>query len=158
MAGHLLIYEGGHPTTWQRFKAHVIEVSVVAASLLLGLTVSLLGLTEHGYVGSSLAVLPTSLVVALGLAHLGGSATALIGLLVTRKRVDVEIHTEQAGWMLISAAWFAFAFAMWRFTDDAFVSIELGLVFGCGSVIRAWVLREVEEQQRRRLRASGVKA
>lgn len=158
MAGHLLIYEGGRPTIWQRFKAHVVEIAVAMVSTLLGATVITLGLTGQGYVGSSLAALPTLLVIALGVTHLMGSALALIGLLVTRKRVDVEIHTEQAGWILISAAWLAFAFAMWRFTDDAFVSIELGVVLGIGATVRAWVLREVEQQQRQRLRAVGVEA
>lgn len=158
MAGHLLIYATPHPSVWQRFKAHIIEVTVGTVSLLVGLLVAVVSGTPAALVTSSLGQLPAPLLFALGLTHVVGGSLALIGLLISRKLIDAEIHTEQAGWIGVSVGWAAYAFGLWWFGDGSAVSITLGAILAGGAAARAWVLSEIEEQARERLRQFGVQA
>lgn len=150
MANHMLIYLDAD-TFPRRLKAHIVEIGVAALSSTVGgIVVAASIMAPTTYASSSLSSLPELAVMLLGFTHLLAGALVLLGLLVPRSDFAVEIHTEQAGWILCAVGWAAFGWAMWYFAEGSTVSVALGVILGAVSGLRAWFLGEVEEQARER--------
>lgn len=152
LANHSLIYLDGDPSAYKRFKTHVVEVGVATLSGAVGALVAYAAIiAPDTYASSSLAALPTLAVLLLGIVHMLAGALVLLGLLVTRRDVAAEIHTEQFGWIGASAGWLGFGWCMWYFAEGSTVTVVLGAILGTVSALRAVFLVEIEDQARARL-------
>lgn len=143
------------PTFLNRLRHHVKDVAVAVISVVIGVLVNLGASSAEMLVRLPLWYMPNYLVHGLGAMVAAGGVFSLVGLLVTRKRLDPELRTEQTGEILLFFGWGTFAYATARYADFEYGSIILGVVFSLASLGRFLVLDRIERHERAKRRAEG---
>lgn len=127
--------------------AHALEVAVASFSFLGGLLVVANGRDLDVFAATTpLRFLPHYLVYGLGIFLIAGGTAALIGLLVRRDNIRVELNIEQTGWVILAVGWGAYAWAAIYYADGAAMSYLFAGAASLGSVLRAAALFVTEKE------------
>lgn len=149
MPSHLYSTMKNPPRWWDILLAHALEIAVACYSALVGTMVTLSAVYFNESHTGVLSQLPLFLVYAIGIFVGAGGMTALVGLLVRRNNIRVELNVEQIGWIILSVGWLAYLYAALRYADGSITAVSAGLFISLGGFTRAAALIVLERQLER---------
>lgn len=146
MPSHLYSGTKTPPRMLDIMLAHALELSVATYSAIMGAFVTINATSYAGRGHGALAELPLFLVYAVGIFVCVGGITALVGLLIRRDNVRLEINIEQIGWIILSVGWLSYLYAALRHSEGTTSAIVAGLCIGIGGIVRVIALAMLERQ------------